>query len=555
MAASSADVYGLLESPQMRRWNTASKVKKLKTITDFPRLEVWNYDACPHHDKPTPQCSYRACGGDLYMHQKKTAVFSYMGRKTIVASSTGVGKTSSALATLALCHHYGEEVRAVAIVPSTAVLQWTNEIKRWAPGFTVASVPPKTPKKQRLTTYASKWNILVIGYHVFSRDYSHLMKCGVKQAIVDDVDPILDYRNQTHDAIASLTDECDLVVIMNATISSMRAEQVYSATNLIGGSSVWGTITNFTRNYVKKEKVWIKNRKGQVKQTFQTVGYKNLTSMMKKLRPMLIRYSYEDIADDLSIPRVIPQEVYLEMSPAQKKRMEELKSGIRTILNDKGKLAATKAVTALSMYTFACQITSGLFALKTSSKSYEPDGPQASPKADWLMDKLQGEWSEEKVIVYVKFKGSQLALGRRLEAAGIGYSTISGAVTDPQERQDEIDRFWNDPNTRVILISRSGERSLNLQNARITVVYDQIMNPGVFTQVAGRSRRVGSEHDLVLIVSLLMEDSHEERIPLALASRQAFQDYVYDETLDPDDNGTYLFQKLSPQDLLKLLAP
>jgi len=285
------------------------------------------------------------------------------------------------------------------------------------------------------------------------------------------------------------------------------------------------------------------------------VGYKNLKDMMSKLRPMLIRYSYEDIADDLNIPDVVPQEVMLEMSPAQKRKMQELQSGVRTVLNNKGMPTAQKSINALTLYAYANQITSGIFALKTSDGGFEPDSAQASPKADWLMNKLTGEWRNEKVIVYVKYKGSHLALSERFKKAGIGYSIISGAITDPQERQAEIDRFWNDPDTKVILISRSGERSLNLQNARITVVYDQIVNPGVFTQVAGRSRRVGSNHGSVFLISLIMEDTHEERIPLALASRQAFQDYVYDEAQDPDDNGTYLFQKLTPDQLLKLLAP
>lgn len=548
-------VFGLLESPQIQRWKKASAVKKLKTISDFPRLEVWNYDACEEHEVPTPTCSSRKCGGELYMHQKKTAVYSYMGKHTIVASSTGTGKSPSALATLALVHHYGEEVRCVAIVPSTAVLQWEAEIKRWTPGFTVEKIPPKTHKKVRLETYAKPWNILVIGYHAFSKDFANVVKCGAKQSIVDDVDPILDHRNATHNAIVSLTRTCDLNIVMNATISSMRAEQVYSATNLIGGSSIWGSMTNFTRNYIKKDKVWVTNRKGEKVRTFQTVGYKNLKDMMSKLRPMLIRYSYEDIADDLNIPDVVPQEVMLEMSPAQKRKMQELQSGVRTVLNNKGMPTAQKSINALTLYAYANQITSGIFALKTSDGGFEPDSAQASPKADWLMNKLTGEWKNEKVIVYVKYKGSHLALSERFKKAGIGYSIISGAITDPQERQAEIDRFWNDPDTKVILISRSGERSLNLQNARITVVYDQIVNPGVFTQVAGRSRRVGSNHGSVFLISLIMEDTHEERIPLALASRQAFQDYVYDEAQDPDDNGTYLFQKLTPDQLLKLLAP
>lgn len=546
------DLREFLGSPQVRRWMHASKVKKLKNVS-LPRMSVWNYGPCEHHETPDPTCKYRKCGGEPFSHQNVTAAYCYMARRSIVANSTGSGKTNSALMTLALAKDAGEEIRAVIVVPSSAVKQWTAETHRWAPGFKVENVLPKTPKRDRLLTYAKQWNCLIIGYHAFLRDHENIIKSGYKQVIFDDIDPALNHASKTWDALYQLTTNAEITIAMNATIASMHAEQIFAISSLVGAMEVWISPTNFVRDYVKKEKVTVVTRKGIRRKVFQTVGYKNLKDLRKKLKPMFIRFSYKDLEGALDVPSVLTKDVYLELNPEQKKRYEELQDGVRTIMGNDNMPKERKSVAALAAYTFASQIASGLFALKDADGEFEPDGEGASAKADWLLERLTNEWKGEKVIVYIKYRGSQSAVGRRLEEAGIGYSTISGAITDPEERQKEIDKFWDDPKTKVILISRSGERSLNLQNSRITVIFDQITNPGTALQVYGRSRRAGSKFDKVLIVNLLHEDTHEERIPLALASRNALQDFVYEESDKSEDD--MVFEQLDPDTLLRLIAP
>lgn len=474
----------------------------------------------------------------------------YVTRDYIVTHNT-----ISGLLSLALAHEYGETVKALIIVPTISVKQWHAETERWCPGFKTVSIPSKVPKKERLQTYASKWDILIMGNHSFMRDVEHIDKIGIKQIIVDDIDPALNVGNATFRALELICSKADMVIDMNATSLQTHLLQLYAASCLIGGRNVWGSKTNFENSFVRKEKVNIRVKGGEYKRIYQAVGYKNLDLLRRKFNPMSIRITYEDIADDVTIPSLVTEQVYLDMSAKQTTRYEELQSGVRTILNDVNMPTQQKSVNALTAFTIGSQICAGTFALKTASQNYEPDGEGASPKLDWIMNKLEDDWREEKVVIYAKFRGSIMALQNRLSNSGIGYSTVWGVETDADIRKAEMDRFWEDPDTKVMIISVSGERSLNLQNASILVMWDLQLNPARVAQIAGRVRRVGSKHKRVFVFELLMNGTQEERYMAALSSRQALFDFVYDVNDDDEDPDTMLIQKLDPEEILKLIQP
>jgi hypothetical protein len=201
--------------------------------------------------------------------------------------------------------------------------------------------------------------------------------------------------------------------------------------------------------------------------------------------------------------------------------------------------------------TYGAQICAGLPALG------EEDGEGASSKLDWFMEKITGVWGEdkasgkaaEKAVLYAKNRGTIEALHERLTKAGIQYATIWGKEPDPQERANEQKRFREDPNCQVMIISSAGERSLNLQYARILVLLDSQYNPARVRQIVGRVRRVGSKFKRVYVFSLYATDTQEERISKTLAARQAVADAAAGEEADE------LFEHLSADELLALIAP
>jgi SNF2 family DNA or RNA helicase len=530
-------------SAQEQRWSRAERVKRLRRV-GLPQLADWNYSACEHHDEPTPACEYRACGFPPFDHQTVSASFHYIAEKSLDGSQTGTGKTNSILLTLCLAKHYGERLRAILVVPTSAVAQWGAETARFAPGLRVVTIPSGMDKATRLRRYAANWELLIIGFHMATRDADALCALQPAQVVSDDVDPILQPANKTHKAMVRICASARRVIVANATNLQTRLSQLYAATILIGGKAIWGSMTAFEQRYVKKEPVFIHTRHGgrhSSQKVFKAVGYKNLTDFKTKFAPMMIRHRYEDLAD-LRIPDIITQNVYVDLHPAQRAKYALLQDGVLE-LRKKDMPPQQKEVSAMTAWTHGAQICAGLAALG------EADGPGTSTKLDWTVSHVVEEWSDQKVVVYARNRGTIEALHSRFDHHGVGYATIWGANANSDYRAGEVTRFWSDPACRVMIISAAGERSLNLQNASVLVSIDLNLNPARVMQVLGRIRRAGSTHTRVLAVTLLAVDTQEERYMTSLASRQALFDAVHDE-----DSGD-LFERLEPDVLLKLISP
>ena len=539
-----ADVLGLLRSDQERRWAHAARVKQLRQVR-LPQLSDWNYRPCDRHEVATPSCEWRACGFPPFDHQTVSASFLLIAQKAVDASQTGTGKTNSILLTLCLAKHLGEPLRAVLVVPTSAVTQWASEARRFAPGLNTVSVTAGLPKAQRLAIYASQWEVLIIGFHLATRDIDALAALRPAQVVSDDVDPILQTANQTHKAMVRLAANADRVIVANATNLQTRLNQLYAATVLIGGRAVWGSMSAFEERYVRKAPVYIHTRDSRGRharqKVFKAVGYRNLNDFKAKFDPMMIRHRYEDLVD-LRIPDVVVQNVYVALHPAQRARYERLQQGVLELLR-KDQPPAQRFVSAGVAWNHGGQICAGLPALG------EADGPGASVKLDWVVDHLAGEWADQKVVVYARNRRHH----RRAPApAGRPRHRLRhdlGADADADHRAAEITRFWQDPECRVMILSAAGERSLNLQNASVLVSIDLQLNPARVQQLLGRLRRAGSTHARIFAISLLATDTQEERYQVALASRQALFDFVHDE-----DSGD-LFERLDPETLLRLIRP
>jgi SNF2 family DNA or RNA helicase len=149
--------------------------------------------------------------------------------------------------------------------------------------------------------------------------------------------------------------------------------------------------------------------------------------------------------------------------------------------------------------------------------------------------------------VFINFRNGVRALQGRLNRAGVGYATIWGETKNNAARFEEQQRFWNDPNCKVMIGTTSIEQSLNLQVARHLINVDMIMNPSRMEQLAGRIRRDGSKYRSVYVHNLLTVGTQEERYLPALKREQALIDYVW-------DSKSELFEALSPLELLHMIG-
>lgn len=522
----------------------ARRIKTLPDIPGFPSLKFWNYSACAAHDEPTVGCEYRACGGDFFNYQRVGISWLLMNQKGLLADSTGLGKTNQILGLAALLKERGELTdRMLIVCQSAAALQWFEEAGRWIPRVPVEVMYSGLTRGERRARYTQgNWDIIIIGYQMMLQDEDILADFGFSAIIVDDVDPLLNHDTRTHKTIERLSRSTKYGVVINATSIQTRLEQIHAATYIVGGRDVFGTRDAFDYRYVERQSQQVLGSRGRVSTQRVAVGYKRGKELREKLNDLVLRRTYDDVKD-VRVPEIAPpQHVWLDLHPAQRQKYDELQKGVLKIIKAGQAGQTIKKTTALTAVGYGQQICAGLPALG------EADGPEASVKLDWLMEKLRGEWSDRKVVCFIKNTGLVQAFSDRLDAENIGWARIWGKDANAKNRKAEQDRFWRDPDCRVFMGTASIERSLNLQVANIVVNVDTHLNPARMLQILGRARRVGSKHSHVYVFNLFTRTTQEERYLDVLRKRQAVADFVFE-----DQNG--LYESLSALELLQLIRP
>jgi SNF2 family DNA or RNA helicase len=519
---------------------------QIRTLTNFalPDLDWFNSAPCPRHATideggvQFPPC--RRCGVRLRKHQRVGVAWLYMRGHGLIADSTGTGKTSQAAGLLAVLKQTGEldQHRAVIIVRPAVLNQWVAELNRFVPRLQVATATGT--RKQRIETYLAGWHVLITGFQMLVRDLDLMPHFAVGTLIVDDVDPLRNASNQTAYAIKRLARSCTRVAIFTATPLQKRLEELHSVFEAIGGSGLLGTVTAFRRRYLREELVRIYSpTAGRMVNMRKTVGYQHLDEFIAKIRPLTLRRTADDI-DDVDLPVIAPpNNVYLDLYPAQRVRYDELRAGVLKIIKAEG--TTVKRATAMSKFLYGAQICAGLATLG------DPDGPGTSVKLDWVQRVLEGDLCDEKVVIFCGFTNTVAALAARLSTAGIGHAVFWGREQSKAVRSAAVERFWSDPTCRVLIGTSAIEQGLNLQVSRHLINVDQLMNPARMQQLAGRIKRDGSAHRTVYVHNLLTRGTQEEGYLELLGREQALADHVWGES-------NQLYEALSPLALLQLVG-
>lgn len=524
--------------PAEKRAAVANKIKTLKDIK-LPELQYFNSSPCANHDTLDPTC--QVCGVVFRQHQRIGVAWLYTAGVGLLADSVGTGKTIQAAGTTAVIKQAGELAngeKILVVCRPAAVSQWEMQLNRLLKDTKV--IVGDGPKKKRIDKYlSSNWEIVVMGYQMLINDLEHLDLAFDFQAVfIDDVDPLRNGDTATAYAVNRISRKSPHIYILTGTPLQKRLQDLYNVLQPLNVRNILGSPVTFERRYLQKELIDEVSSTGRVTTKRKVVGYRNLGEFKEKISHLTLRRTAENI-DDVDLPAVIPTNIFLEPYKAQMDKYKELQQGVLRIIKDQGE--EVRRATAIAKFLYGSQICGGLATLG------EPDGPRTSVKMDWVEDKLTGDLSDEKVVVFINFKNGVRALHSRLDRHGISYETIWGENRNNQARFAAQQRFWNDPDCRVLIGTTSIEQSLNLQVARHLINVDMIMNPSRMEQLAGRIRRDGSKFSSVYVHNLLTVGTQEERYLPALEREQALIDHVW-------DSRSELFDALSPLAMLQMIG-
>jgi SNF2 family DNA or RNA helicase len=550
---------------QDKREALAWRIHNLENV-QLPELPFWNDQPCRKHrggwedtflddngepeirkvvGKPKPGC--KQCGISLRAHQRIGALWLYYKKKALLADTMGLGKTAVLSTLLALMIRTGElgpvskggNGPAIISPRAPALLQWRDELLRVMPGLTIAVADATKAKRQKM--YLQDFDVLLIGPETLMRDYEKLKRMPRSIVITDDVDPLRNPDTETSRCLDGLGSRTDRYVITSGTPLQKRLPEIHAVLDGVGGREALGTLDQFIRRYCRWETISELDKHGQRVEKKKIVGYKNLADFKERMAPLVLRRTTRDL-HDVSLPVIQAHDVMLDLYPQQRAKYEELRKGIVRLLKEDGG-TKIKQTTSLSAIHYGAAICAGLFTLG------EEDGPMKSMKLDWIMDKIgpDGDLGDEKVVIFANLKSTVRALQFRLKSQNIGFVTVWGEEKNKQARLDAQNRFWTDPNCRVLIGTRAIEQSLNLQVSRHLINIDMILNPARMAQLAGRIRRQGSEYNQVFVHNLITKDSQEQRYLAMIEREAALADHIWNEDAE-------LFKALDPKALLDLIT-
>jgi non-specific serine/threonine protein kinase len=261
-------------------------------------------------------------------------------------------------------------------------------------------------------------------------------------------------------------------------------------------------------------------------------------TLRRLVYPFILRRTKAQVAPEL--PARTERIIYADMDPAQKKLYAQTRDRYRAEL--------LGLIERQGLNDVRFKILEGLLRLRQiaihpSLVSSTYHGP--APKLEILLETLETLQAEQhKVLIFSQFVGVLKLVKRELDARGLRYMYLDGAVKD---RQARVDIFQNDPAYPFFLISlKAGGVGLNLTAADYVIHLDPWWNPAVEMQASDRAHRIGQDKP-VFIYKIIARDTVEEKILQLQEKKRALVNSLI------TTEGAF-FKSLTPDDIKQLFA-
>lgn len=217
---------------------------------------------------------------------------------------------------------------------------------------------------------------------------------------------------------------------------------------------------------------------------------KPMTGTLKQMiKNSSIRYELHEFAD---MPPLIPITEYVAAPP---EGAGYCKASFRQLANSKGLTGKEKYEVVESNYLKLRQLSSGFMTLKAEDSERVQIKFDQVPKLEKLCELIEG-LGGQKVVVFHHFIYSNKLISDRLKKMGIKHARIWGGQSD---KLGELSRFEKDPDCQVLVInSKSGSSSLNLQFASYMIFYESPDSPIDRQQAVARIYRPGQANKVVI---------------------------------------------------------
>lgn len=399
----------------------------------------------------------------------------------ILADDMGLGKTLQVIALLDSEQGHGP---SLIIAPSSLLLNWVDEIHKFAPHLDVLAIIGNATKR-KTWIQAIKDQIIITSYDYIKRDVEHYEQINFHYIVLDEAQYIKNQKSLNARSVKELKSTHKLA-LSGTPIENSLAE-------------LWSLFDFLMKGYLYNYHYFVQEFEKPIVQHHEKGAQEKLKHMVE---PFLLRRNKKDVLTEL--PDKVEHTLMISF------REEEQKLYLANLMQVSKELQAQlhtgkmDQIQVLSMLTRLRQLCCEPRAL------YENIQEPSSKLQACLELCLSLKENGQKVLVFSSFTSVLDLLEEELYKYHFRYLKLTGANTK-EERRLLVKQF-QDGDADVFLISlKAGGTGLNLTKAEAVIHFDPWWNRSAQNQATDRAYRMGQEKN-VQVFQLIMKDSIEEKI-------------------------------------------
>jgi len=424
-------------------------------------------------------------------HQKTTASFMTMNKKSFCFNEQGTGKTASAIWAADYLMTQGKVNRVLVICPLSIMdSAWRNDLFSFAMHRSVDVAHGSKDKRKKIINSGA--DFVIINYDGVEVVKDEIANGGFDLFIVDEATHYKNAQTKRWKTLNKLIGDNDWLWMMTGTPAAQSPVDAYGLAKLVNPLSVPRFFGSWRDMVMWKVTQFTWKPKDTAKDT-----------VFQALQPA-IRFTKDECLD---LPDMVYTKRFVEMTKQQQQYYEMLRK--RMVMQVAGE-DVTAANAAINLNKLL-QISAGAV--------YTDDGDtvQFDIKNRYQALKEVIDESSQKVLVFVPFRHAIDLLTEKLARDGVTSEIIRGDVS-ASKRTDIFARFQHDPDPKVLVIQpQAAAHGVTLTAANTVVWWGPTSSLETYAQANARVHRSGQKHKCTVIQ--LAGSAAEKRIYRMLDAR------------------------------------
>ena len=431
-----------------------------------------------------------------------------IGFGSIIADDMGLGKTLQVITLLAKMKEEGamDKKKALVVVPTGLLHNWQSEVKRFAPQLTTG-VYHGTARDLK-DDNCKNADIILSTYGVVRSDADILKKQKWQVLVIDEAQNIKNSDTAQSKAIHSIPANCHIA--MSGTPVENRLSEFWSIIDFTNKGYL-GSAKDFSDSYAKP---------------IQKYGDSRVAERFRKVTaPFLMRRLKTDKSIISDLPDKIERNELASLTPEQAALYQETVNKCMAVIE---RMEGEDHQTLFKRQRLILQMMLALKQICNHPTQYLKDNRMdatLSGKTEMLLDMLRSIIdADEKVLIFTQFREMGDLLQHFIRTTLDEEPMFYHGGCSLKQRQEMVDRFQNNRNDRIFILSlKAAGTGLNLTAATHVIHYDLWWNPAVEAQATDRAYRIG-QHKNVQVHRFITQHTFEERIDAMIQEKKHLAD-------------------------------